>query len=211
MCRMGRPDQEQTEAEIRAQGLMVDREATNQRQIQLLRRIAAEDRAAVAEFYDEIAGVLFSTAVRILGNTHDAEEILQDVFVQVWKKAGEFNPERGTPIHWVLSITRNRCIDQIRSRQRRTKLVEDMYEEAAITSTAFGLPPEDMLTGGQLTAIHAAMKELPEDQRTAIELAFFRGLSHSEIAERVREPLGTIKARIRRGMLKLRDQLKPFA
>lgn len=93
---------------------------------QLLRRIAEQDHKAVGEFYDQVAGILFSTAVRILRDKHDAEEIVQEVFVQVWGKACDFDPAMGTAIHWTLAITRHRCIDRIRSRQRRSRLVEEI-------------------------------------------------------------------------------------
>lgn len=190
---------------------MLDRETSDESQAQLLRRIAAQDRQAVAELYAQAAGVLFSTAVRILGDTHDAEEILQDVFVQVWNRAGEFDPALGTPLHWTLSITRNRCIDRLRSRQRRTRLVERMTEQADIAGATFSRPPENLLGAGELAAVHSAVKNLPEEQRRAIELAFFGGLSHGEIAESLNQPLGTVKARIRRGMMKLQESLKPYA
>src|ERR1019366_3597576 len=92
-------------------------------QAQLLRRIAAQDRHALGEFYDQTAGSLFSVAFRILGNAQDAEEVTQDVFVQIWTKASTFNPEIGQAFHWALSMLRNRCIDRLRARQRRSKVM----------------------------------------------------------------------------------------
>lgn len=189
---------------------MVDREASDALQTELLRRISEQDHKAVAEFYDQVAGVLFSTAMRILRDTHDAEEVLQDVFVQVWNKAGDFDPALGTPLHWTLSITRHRCIDRLRSRQRRSRLTEQMTEEADIGSVPSNRAPEHLLSTVELTAVREAVQSLPEDQRAAIEMAFFGGLSHAEIAESLNEPLGTVKARIRRGMMKLREQLQRY-
>lgn len=191
-------------------GFMVDREASDALQTELLRRISEQDHKAVAEFYDQVAGVLFSTAMRILRDTHDAEEVLQDVFVQVWNKAGDFDPALGTPLHWTLSITRHRCIDRLRSRQRRSRLTEQMTEEADIGSVPSNRAPEHLLSTVELTAVREAVQSLPEDQRAAIEMAFFGGLSHAEIAESLNEPLGTVKARIRRGMMKLREQLQRY-
>ena len=191
-------------------GFMVDREASDALQTELLRRISEQDHKAVAEFYDQVAGVLFSTAMRILRDTHDAEEVLQDVFVQVWNKAGDFDPALGTPLHWTLSITRHRCIDRLRSRQRRSRLTEQMTEEADIGSAPSNRAPEHLLSTAELTAVREAVQSLPEDQRAAIEMAFFGGLSHAEIAESLNEPLGTVKARIRRGMMKLREQLQRY-
>lgn len=187
--------------------LMADREASSDEiQIQLLRRISEQDQRAVAEFYDQLAGVLFSTAVRILRDTHDAEEILQEVFLQVWTKAGDFNPALGTPLHWTMSITRHRCIDRLRSRERRNRLAEEMTGQTANGAE----PSEGLLSNAELSAVHEAVNKLPEDQRVAIELAFFSGLSHAEVAEKLGQPLGTVKARIRRGMMKLREHLKRY-
>ena len=189
---------------------MFDREASDALQMDLLRRISEQDHQAVAEFYDQVAGVLFFTAVRILRDTHDAEEIIQEVFVQVWNKAGDFDPALGTALHWTLAITRHRCIDRLRSRQRRSRLVEQMTEQANTASPASIRPPDHLLGAAEATAVHEAVKSLPDEQRTAIEMAFFGGMSHGEIAESLGEPLGTVKARIRRGMMKLREHLKRY-
>ena len=189
---------------------MLHHEDSDALHAQLLRRIAEQDHAAVGEFYDQAAGLLFSTAVRILRDTHDAEEIVQEVFVQVWKKARDFNPAAGTAIHWTLSITRHRCIDRLRSRQRRTRLVEEMTDSTQGNGAASTPAPSRLSSGEEITAVRAAVSELPADQRAAIEMAFFSGLSHGDIAESLGEPLGTVKARIRRGMMKLRDQLQSY-
>ena len=189
---------------------MVHHEATDALHAQLLRRIAEQDHQAVAEFYDQVAGVLFSTAVRIMRDTHDAEEVLQDVFVQIWNKARDYNPALGTGLHWVLSITRHRCIDRVRSRQRRSRLLDEMTVQADIASAPSMRTPSHLLGTAELSAVQDAVKSLPDEQRVAIEMAFFGGLPHGEIAEALGEPLGTVKARIRRGMMKLRDQLKRY-
>lgn len=188
---------------------MVHYDATDALHAQLLRRIAEQDHQAVAEFYDQVAGALFSTAVRIMRDTHDAEEVLQDVFVQIWSKARDFDPALGTAIHWVLSITRHRCIDRVRSRQRRSRLLDEMTEQADAASAPSVRTPH-LIGTAELNAVHDAVKSLPDEQRVAIEMAFFGDLPHGEIAEALGEPLGTIKARIRRGMMKLRDQLKRY-
>ncbi len=164
----------------------------------------------MAEFYDQVSGVLFSTAIRMLRDTHDAEEILQDVFVQIWDKAGDFDPTMGTPLHWSLAITRHRCIDRIRSRKRRTRLSEELTQHSDMQSASSSHPQMQPLGTAEVGAVQAAVKGLPAEQRIAIEMAFFMGLSHGEIAETLGEPLGTVKARIRRGMLKLREQLTNY-
>jgi len=184
---------------------MLDK-STEETQTQLLRRVAARDRQALADFYDQVAGVLFSTATRILGDQQEAEEVIQDVFVQIWEKAPMFDIVLGTPYHWAVSITRNRAIDRLRSRQRRARVIEGLKEEMApepyVPASAPSLDTE------HVSLIRKAVGSLPPDQRQAIELAFFSGLTHAEIADQLSEPLGTVKARIRRGMLKLRETLQ---
>jgi len=179
-------------------------------QADLLRRMAAQDRQALADFYDQLAGVLYATAVKILGDSQEAEEVIQDVFVQIWAKAAAYDASLDTPCHWALSIARNRSIDRLRSRQRRARLLEEL--SAATDPMPQGQEPGIMgLTGEDLAAIRSAVGGLPTEQRQAIEMAFFGGLTHPEIAERLEEPLGTIKARIRRGMMKLRESLQPYS
>lgn len=186
---------------------MLDAETIEESQARLLHRIAEQDQQALAALYDQLAGVLFSTTVRILSDPAEAEEVIQDVFVQIWQKASLFDRALGTPLHWTLSITRNRAIDRLRSRQRRSRVTEAL-ENTAVIETALASPNPALMSEDELLAIRAAVKELGADERQAIELAFFTGLSHGEIAEQLEQPLGTIKARIRRGMLKLRDRLE---
>jgi RNA polymerase sigma-70 factor (ECF subfamily) len=189
---------------------MLDQRTAEASQAGLLHRIAAQDREALAEFYDQTAAVLFSTAVRILGDAHDAEEVVQDVFVQIWNKAATFDATLGAPFHWALGITRNRSIDRLRSRQRRTRVLEEMTDKTASQPVA-SLPQNPFaLSEEELTGVRSAVKNLPSDQRQAIEMAFFGGMTHAEIAAALGEPLGTVKARIRRGMLKLRESMQAY-
>ena len=189
---------------------MLDQRTAEESQAGLLHRIAAQDRQALAEFYDQTAAVLFSTAVRILGDAHEAEEIVQDVFVQIWNKAATFDDALGAPFHWAVGITRNRSIDRLRARQRRTRALEKMTEETANQPAASVPRNEFALSEEELTGVRSAVKRLPSDQRQAIEMAFFGGMAHSEIAGALNQPLGTVKARIRRGMLKLRESLQAY-
>ena len=189
---------------------MLDQPSAEESQAALLRRIAALDREALAEFYDQTAAALFSTSVRILGDTHEAEEVIQDVFVQIWDKAATFDPAIAAPFHWALSIARNRSIDRLRARGRRSRLIQELQEAAASDPTVNDPPVHAALAEDELSAVRAAVGSLPPEQRQAIELAFFGGLTHPEIAENLSQPLGTIKARIRRGMLKLRETLQPY-
>ena len=189
---------------------MLDRQTTEESQAQLLRRIAGQDRQALAEFYDQTAGPLFSTAIRILGDAHEAEEVIQDAFLRIWGRAGTFDATLGAPFYWALSITRNRAIDRLRARQRRVRLADELQEAAAADFPPFAPALQSGLSEGDLAAVRSAVSGLPGEQRQAIEMAFFGGMTHAEIAEALQEPLGTIKARIRRGMLKLRESLQAY-
>ena len=179
-------------------------------EIELLKRVAQGDRRSFEQLYDRFAGVLFSTAYRVLNNQEAAEDVLQDVFVQIWDKAPLYDPARGKPMTWAVTLTRNKAIDRLRSAQRRHRLSDEIEREsksgeqfddrdsfAAVASVEQG------------ALVRAAIEKLSADQRQAIELAFFSYLTQVEIAERLGEPLGTIKARIRRGLMKLRELLGP--
>ena len=188
---------------------MAEPETVSESQAELLRRIAAQEREALAEFYDQTAGVIYATTLRMLGDASEAEEIVQDVFVQIWTKAGSYDAKLGKPFHWALGIARNRSIDRLRSRQRRSRVFQETTEQvAAVVASEVDTPT--VLGADEAAKIQSAVKSLPPDQRQAIELAFFSGLTHAEIAESLNEPLGTVKARIRRGMLKLREDLQAY-
>ena len=190
---------------------MVDQQTAEESQAQLLLRIAAQDAQALAEFYDLTAKPLFSLAVRILGDVSEAEEVIQDVFVQIWKNAPSFAPLLGPAFYWALSITRNRSIDRLRTRQRRARLIENLENDAAANVPASQVADQGALEADDSALVRTTLNSLPADQRRVIEMAFFGGLTHQEIAEALKEPLGTIKARIRRGLLKLRDCMRANA
>jgi len=182
-------------------------QAAEELQSLLLRRVASQDRDALGEFYDHTARPLFSVAFQILGNAEEAEEVIQDVFVQIWTKADKFDAAKGHAFHWALSITRNRCIDYLRGRQRRARFIAEVDPGQGLENAPDPAPSEIRLGEGDVAAIRTAVGALPKDQRQAIEMAFFGGMTHLEIAAALKEPLGTVKARIRRGMLKLRETL----
>ena len=186
---------------------MPELQTTEEEQTELLRRVATRDHGALAELYDHLSGPLFSMAVHILGDAREAEEVIQDVFVQIWSRAASFDRRLGAPFHWSASITRNRCIDYLRSRQRRFRLQDELTHETEIFTVASENPAREALSGEELARVRTAVRELPEDQRQAIDMAFFGGLTHAEIAEALGAPLGTVKARIRRGMMKLKECL----
>jgi RNA polymerase sigma-70 factor (ECF subfamily) len=177
-------------------------------EIELLRRISRGDRRSFEELYDRFSGVLFSTAYRVLNNHQAAEDVLQEVFVQIWEKAPLYDPARGKPLTWAVTLTRNKAIDRLRSTQRRNRLSDELEHEAQAFEQfddKSSVEVVEALEKGKL--VRAAIQKLSKDQREAIELAFFSGLTQTEIADQLQEPLGTIKARIRRGMMKLRDLL----
>lgn len=160
--------------------------------------------------YDRFSGVLFSTAYRVLNNQEAAEDVLQDVFIQIWEKAPLYDPARGKPMTWAVTLTRNKAIDRLRSTVRRNRLQDDVEREAETFEQFDDRSSFDAVAAGETNQIvRDAIQKLSKDQREAIELAFFSSLTQAEIAVRLNEPLSTIKARIRRGMMKLREVLNP--
>ena len=171
-----------------------------------LRRMADGDADAVAELYDRHARRVYSLALRILGDVPDAEDVVQEVFVQAWRQASRYAATRGVVAAWLLTLTRSRAIDRLRARRARAD--QSAVDVAAIQAADTG-PSIDwqFLSAEQTRLLRAALEQLPLLQRTAIELAYFEGLTHVEIAARLEEPLGTVKTRIRSGLTKLRETL----
>lgn len=175
----------------------------------LLLGIAAGRQQALAELYDLTSRQVFALAVRILKDRQIAEEVVLDVFLQIWKRAATFDPARGRAFGWILTIGRSRALDALRSRTVRSRLEQDTTSRFAPADAA-NSPPERAAAGDRRNRVAAAIAELPPEQARALELAYFQGLSHTEIAAELRVSLGTIKTRIRLGMLKLREKLKSF-
>ncbi len=176
---------------------------------ELLRQVAGGDEPSFARLYDRFARPLFSVAQGILRDVSAAEEVLQEVFVQIWERAIRYDPQCGKPLTWAIVLTRNKCIDRLRAQQRRNRLNE-MIEQTGDHRFMNASEPasHELQTRERVEAMRRAMKELPAEQRLAIELAFLGGLTQTEIAGRLELPLGTVKARIRRGMLQLRSRLE---
>ena len=169
----------------------------------LLERIAARDAAAVGELYDRHSRLLYGLIVRILRDRGEAEEILQEVFVLVWNRVATYNPGLGPPAAWLVGIARNRAIDRLRANSARRRAIESVRVDVESNES----PETDALVGEQQRAIRQALETIPREQRDLIEDAYFFGFTHSELAERHKLPLGTVKTRIRTGLLALREQL----
>jgi RNA polymerase sigma-70 factor, ECF subfamily len=181
----------------------------------LVAQAAAGDERALGELYDRYGGMAFSLACAIVVEHADAEEVVADAFAQVWRSASAFDPSRGSVAAWLATIVRTRALDLVRSRRRRARVLE---EAAVVTDEGETLvlapTPESPDRGAELTEtstiVRKSLAELPLPQRRVIELAYFGGLSQSEIAAHLSEPLGTVKTRMRAGMDKLRQALRPL-
>lgn len=183
-------------------------EDSNREPARLVAAMAAGDRSALARLYDLMAGPIYSLASRLLGDATEAQDVVQDIFLQVWRTAGSYDASRGTVFSWIATLTRNRAIDRLRMRRRRSELLAGAAPELQPTATAGEADSAASLwVREKATAVRAALTDIPPDQQQAIELAYFGGLTQQEIAARLNEPLGTIKARIRRGLLRLKDRL----
>jgi RNA polymerase sigma-70 factor (ECF subfamily) len=179
-------------------------------EIALLKQIGQGDRRSFETLYDRFSRVLFSTAYRVLNNQEAAEDVLQDVFIQIWEKAPLYDPSRGKPMTWAITLTRNKAIDRLRSTQRRGRLQDELMQASQSAEQFDDRNSFDAAsTGDTNKLVHEAIHKLSKDQREAIELAFFSSLTQTEISERLKLPLGTVKARIRRGMMRLKELLSP--
>jgi RNA polymerase sigma-70 factor (ECF subfamily) len=172
-----------------------------------VRRCALRDESALAALYDESSRLTYSIAMRVLQDDADASEVVLDVYKQVWDAAGRFDEQRGSAAAWIVILARSRAMDKRRYRAARTRPAAKIEE---LRNLAYSQPdPESLAMTSQVSVSMArALDTVPEPQRQALELAFFAGLSHSEIAERLGEPLGTVKTRIRLAVSRLREVLK---
>ncbi len=171
----------------------------------VLSAIAKSDPDALVMLYDRYGRLAFGLAYRILGDAATAEEVVQDAFMNVWRKAESFDAERGNIRTWLLSIVRNRAIDQLRGRygRQRDEIDFDKLEPVLSGQDLWA----EVVRGLRAEAVRDAIIDLPDEQRSAIELAYFEGLTHREIAEKTGIPLGTIKSRLRLGLRKLHETL----
>jgi RNA polymerase sigma-70 factor (ECF subfamily) len=181
---------------------------------ELVARAAQGEERAIGTLYDRYGPVLYAVAYRIVGQRADAEEVVVEAFAQAWRDAPRFEAGRGSVAGWLTMIARSRALDLVRARGRRDRITATAAADRPDAPLAMGQTGPD--PAGSLDhderrrQVRQALDTLSPPQRQAIELAYFEGLSQSEIAERLREPLGTVKTRVRLGMQKLRECLRPF-
>ena len=172
----------------------------------LLARVSGGDAAALRTLYDVCAGRAMSIAYRVLASRSEAEEVVQETFVQVWRQAASYDASRGGAMAWIATIVRSRALDRLRSRAASERAVARSEDDPDSQPTAPA--PAELAAQRELRAqVMAALAALPVEQRSAIELAYYEGLSHSEIAARLGDPLGTVKTRVRLGLAKLASVL----
>ena len=176
---------------------------------EMIARIGRRDQTAFSALYDRLSGPLYSLAMKMLGDSADAQDALQEVFVQIWSRASTYDPEKSSVFSWAVLLTRSRAIDRLRARDRRLRVVVESTAENKVAEASTVESAADTANKKDEAAhVQSLLNNLPEDQRQAIELAFFGHRTHHEIAAQLGQPLGTVKARIRRGLLKLREQFR---
>jgi len=179
-------------------------EPEQENDVELLKAIAARDEAALAQLYDRYRTILFGLLMRILNNREEAQDVLQETFLQVWRKAADFDESRGRPFTWLVTVARSRGIDRLRTLASRERVAEagarEVSEEVSDAAT-------DAFKSEQRGLVSDALAKLPDEQKRLIMLAYFDGLTQSEIATRLGSPLGTVKTRMRTGMIRLRELL----
>lgn len=176
---------------------------------ELLQRAGRRDTRAFEQLYDRLAPRLYGLLRQMLHDEREAEDVLQDSFVQLWDRAPSFDPARGKAFTWVVMIVRHKAIDRMRMLGRRNRLIESAaLEHSALDGNVHAGADAELETTERAEAVRDALRELPKEQRQLIEFAFLKGLTHHVLAESLNLPLGTVKTHIRRGLLRLRDLLK---
>ena len=175
----------------------------------LIKRVADGDSSALTTLYDSTSRLVFGLILRVVTDRSSAEEVLLDVYTQVWRQASTYDAKRGAPLAWLMMIARTRGIDRLRSGKHEHQHKESLDAIGEVTASNAS-PEADTVTAERRELVRSALETLSAEQREVIELAYYSGLSHSEIALRLGQPLGTVKTRTRLGMMKLRDMLRPL-
>ena len=174
---------------------------------ELLERIKGGDETAFSAFYERMSGKLYGLAFKILGDTREAEDVVQEGFLHIWHKAGTYEAHRSSASTWAFLIFRSKAIDRLRARERRDLGTVKVFDEVTVSQTSVERPDTSLNRKDEAAKVRATLDEMPSEQKEALLLAFFQGFTHIEIAEQTGTPIGTIKARIRRGLLKLSERL----
>ena len=177
--------------------------------VALIKKVAAGDHSALTSLYDATSRLVFGLILRIVGERATAEEVLLDVFTQVWRQSSAYDTNRGAPLAWLMTIARSRAIDRLRSGKHDAHGKESLDVIGDVSATTAS-PEEATVNSERQRLVRSALESLSPEQREVIELAYYSGLSHSEIALKLGQPLGTVKTRTRLGMMKLRDMLNPL-
>ena len=187
----------------------VEASGRDQDLVSLVESVAAGDQSALAALYDATNRFIYSLILRVLGDMGSAEEVLIDVYTQLWRQAANYDANRGAPLAWMATIARSRAIDRLRSswQDQHRKESLDVLGDAPANAAS---PEESAAASERQRFVREALNLLTPEQRRVIELAYYSGLSHSEIAEKLNQPLGTVKTRTRLGMMKLREALAPL-
>jgi RNA polymerase sigma-70 factor, ECF subfamily len=171
---------------------------------EIIVRLRAKDQAALDVLYERYSGLVYSLSLRIVRQPSDAEDVVIETFWQLWQQAADYNDERGQLRSWIVTIARSRALDRLRSMRRNPTAESEEFNQPVADDN----PEQETWMNEQSSIVRKALVSLPSDQRQALELAYYHGLSQSEVAGKLGEPLGTIKTRMRLGMMKLRDQLR---
>jgi RNA polymerase sigma-70 factor (ECF subfamily) len=175
----------------------------------LMESIAAGDAAALRALYDRHAPLVLAVCMRVLRDRSAAEELLVDIFHELWERSDRYDPRRASPLTYIMTVTRSRAIDRARSRRPKLAAVALEQSESEIPPAEGASPVGEALSGERRSIIRRALSRLDPSQRQAIECAYYDGLSHSQIAEKLNKPLGTIKTYIRQGLIRMRELLSP--
>lgn len=181
-------------------------------EIKLMKRIKARDEEALSELYDLYNRLLFGMIISIVKKREEAEDVLQEVFIKIWDNAHTFNEDRGNVYSWIVTLTRNKSIDHIRSKRYKTqqKATRDVAAPEFILEGEFFDPLETTIFSDRAELVRKALAEIPENQSEVLKIAYYRGMTQSEISDHLEIPLGTVKTRMRQGMIKLKDILEEF-
>jgi RNA polymerase sigma-70 factor, ECF subfamily len=181
-----------------------------EKESQLLERIAASDESALSELYDLYSRIIYSLIIRIVKSREEAEDLLQLIFVKIWYKAGSFDKNKGSVYSWVVTMARNNAIDRIRSKQFKNINVNSVQIETIDNCKSETSNLDTVIMNERADIVNKALKQIPQEQSAIIELAYFGGMTQSEIAQKLSIPIGTIKSRTRQALIKLEKILSPF-